>query len=424
MAELAIRAEGISKRYRIGERRPSYKTLRDTLSRLTAGAWHVLVQGSAGPREAPGEETIWALKDVSFDVPAGEVVGVIGRNGAGKSTLLKVLSRITEPTEGRVVIRGRVGSLLEVGTGFHPELTGRENTYLNGAILGMRRHELDRKLDEIVEFAEISTFIDTPVKFYSSGMYLRLAFSVAAHLETEILLVDEVLAVGDLRFQKRCLGKMESVAAEGRTVLFVSHNLGALKELCETAILLEEGRVSYRGPVVEALARYTGALKSPPPSSIRQTGWSGITINDEHGPAQDPILSARPFFVDATLAVREDYSKVRLYCLIDNSAGDHVLHHFVGEEAVGASGLPPGCYRVRVHFPPLWVVPDVYTLYFKLIARRQGGREEHRLSERVLLNVSDDSGQAVGRVKAVLIPPLRWEISADAESASQSPSAG
>jgi lipopolysaccharide transport system ATP-binding protein len=410
MSDFAIRAEGLSKQYRIGEKKAAYKTLRETVTDLAESTWNRFRVGRDGRSSA--DSRIWALRDVSFEVKPGDVVGVIGRNGAGKSTLLKVLSRITEPTEGRAVIRGRVGSLLEVGTGFHPELTGRENMYLNGAILGMRRREMDRKLDAIVAFAEIEKFIDTPVKFYSSGMYLRLAFSVAAHLETEILLVDEVLAVGDLRFQKRCLGKMESVAAEGRTVLFVSHNLGAIKDMCRSAVLLHDGSVSYRGSVVEALSRYTGTLRQTSELQSRDTNWSSISINgqSEAGLDAEPIYSAKPFFVDVTLEARHDYSKVRLYCLIDNSAGEHLLHHHVSEELVGTEGLPVGRHRLRITFPPLWVVPDVYTLYFKLIARRASGGDEYRLSERVLLNVLDDSGQAVGRVKAIMIPPLSWSI--------------
>lgn len=421
MSDAVIVARGLSKRYRIGEKRAGYKTLRDTISNLAAAAWRREPSAEAAGASAP-DNMIWALRDVSFEVRPGEVVGVIGRNGAGKSTLLKVLSRITEPTGGEAVIRGRVGSLLEVGTGFHQELTGRENTYLNGAILGMRRREIDQRLDEIVEFAELSRFIDTPVKHYSSGMYLRLAFAVAAHMQTEILLVDEVLAVGDLRFQKRCLGKMESVAAEGRTVLFVSHNLGALKELCQTAMLLQDGAVAFRGPVVEALARYSDSLRAVSGSPMRGIGWSGVTINGERG--HEPVLSAQPFFVDVTLEMKEGYGKVRLYCLIDNSAGDNVLHNAVGEEIVGSKGLAPGRYRVRVHFPALWVIPDVYTLYFKLVARRLSGGEERPLSERVLLNVADDSGQAVGSVRALLIPPLRWEVSAaDARISGANPAA-
>src|SRR5881628_3746544 len=246
MSDIAIRVEGISKHYRIGARQERYYTLRDTLTEAVTRPFQKLAaffsRNGAGTR-TPEAWSIWALKDVSFDVKRGEVVGIIGRNGAGKSTLLKILSRITEPTEGRAKIHGRVGSLLEVGTGFHPELTGRENIYLNGAILGMKKAEIDWKFDGIVEFAEVEQFIDTPVKHYSTGMYLRLAFAVAAHLEPEILIVDEVLAVGDTAFQKKCLGKMGDVAKEGRTVLFVSHNLAAIENLCSSSFLLDSGRV-------------------------------------------------------------------------------------------------------------------------------------------------------------------------------------
>ena len=234
MTDVAIRAQGLSKLYRIGERQ-RYKSLRESIMKALAAPFR-----TRGRRAA---ETIWALDDVSFEVMRGEVVGVIGRNGAGKTTLLKILSRITEPTRGRVEVYGRVGSLLEVGTGFHPELTGRENIYLNGAILGMKRAEIERKFDEIVAFAEVERFLDTPVKHFSTGMYLRLAFAVAAHLEPEILLVDEVLAVGDASFQKKCLGKMGDVAKGGRTVLFVSHNMTAITSLCTRALWLGQGRL-------------------------------------------------------------------------------------------------------------------------------------------------------------------------------------
>ncbi len=241
MSDIAIRVEHLSKRYRLGEREP-YKSLRDVIARAAAAPIHWLHrdgQKAAGN----GKDYFGALDDVSFEIQQGEAVGIIGRNGAGKSTLLKILSRITKPTRGRAEIYGRVVSLLEVGTGFHPELTGRENIYLNGAILGMKRKEIERKFDEIVAFAEIEKFLDTPVKRYSSGMYVRLAFAIAAHLEPEILLVDEVLAVGDVAFQKKCLGKMGDVAKEGRTVLFVSHNMAAVEKLCSRAILLEEGHL-------------------------------------------------------------------------------------------------------------------------------------------------------------------------------------
>src|SRR6266704_1271942 len=232
MSETAIQVENVSKLYHIGERKP-YKTVRESLMNVLSAPSRLSRRLRKTKTRRADETELWALRDVSFEVKQGEVVGLIGRNGAGKSTLLKVLSRITEPTAGRITIRGRVGSLLEVGTGFHPDLTGRENVFMNGAILGMSRAEIRRKFDEIVAFAEIEKFLDTPVKRYSSGMYVRLAFAVAAHLEPEILLVDEVLAVGDAEFQKKCLGKLEDVATkEGRTVIFVSHNLGAIAQLC------------------------------------------------------------------------------------------------------------------------------------------------------------------------------------------------
>lgn len=258
MSDVAIRVEDLGKEYRIGGKQEVYRTLRDSLSDMITAPFRrarSLLRGQA--YGAAGlEETIWALKDVSFEVKHGEVVGIIGRNGAGKSTLLKILSRITEPTEGYADIYGRVGALLEVGTGFHPELTGRENVYLNGAILGMSREEIDRKFDEIVDFAEIEKFIDTPVKHYSSGMGLRLGFAVAAHLEPEILVVDEVLAVGDSAFQKKCLGKMGEAATQGRTVLFVSHNMAAVQGLCERGIVLKQSKLVYEGDAESAIFNY------------------------------------------------------------------------------------------------------------------------------------------------------------------------
>jgi ABC-type polysaccharide/polyol phosphate transport system ATPase subunit len=256
----AIQAEGLGKQYRIGRLQLRSDTLRDALA---AGARRLV----RPRREREAEETLWALRGVSFMVDRGEVVGIIGSNGAGKSTLLKVLARITEPTEGWVRIEGRVGSLLEVGTGFHSELSGRENVYLAGAILGMRRAEIARKFDEIVAFAEVERFVDTPVKRYSSGMYLRLAFAVAAHLEPEILLVDEVLAVGDARFQKKCLGKMRDISTrEGRTVLFVSHNMNAVQRLCNRCLLLSAGQLAAAGPTPEVVARYLGDSVAVEPS--------------------------------------------------------------------------------------------------------------------------------------------------------------
>jgi lipopolysaccharide transport system ATP-binding protein len=244
MSKASVSIEHISKRYRIGAFRPDYATLRDRLS----GMFH--------RSRTPSTKDVWALRDIHFDIGEGEALGLIGHNGAGKSTLLKILTRITEPTEGRVVLRGRVASLLEVGTGFHPELTGRENIFLNGAILGMTRAEIRRNFDDIVAFSEIGQFLDTPVKRYSSGMYVRLAFAVAAHLTPEILLIDEVLAVGDIEFQRRCLGRMNEVARSGRTVVFVSHNLASIESLCTRAVLMSGGRAIKEGPAREVISYY------------------------------------------------------------------------------------------------------------------------------------------------------------------------
>jgi lipopolysaccharide transport system ATP-binding protein len=263
----AIRVEGLGKEYLIGASQRSQETFREML----AGTLTAPFRRLRGAR--PQAERFWALRDVTFDIPAGEVVGVVGRNGAGKSTLLKILARITEPTTGRVRIRGRVSSLLEVGTGFHPELTGRENIYLNGAILGMTRAEIRRKFDEIVAFAEIDRFLDTPVKHYSSGMYVRLAFAVAAHLEPDILLVDEVLAVGDAAFQKKCMGRMSEVAHDGRTVILVSHNLGAIQAMCRSALYLEQGRIKGVGTAGEVSRAFAADMQAlGPPSPGRELG--------------------------------------------------------------------------------------------------------------------------------------------------------
>jgi len=257
MSETVIKVQNLSKQYRIGTKE-GYKTFRETLVDAAKAPFQkisTLINPQSAIRN-PQSETIWALKDVSFEVKQGEVIGIIGRNGAGKTTLLKILSKITEPTEGRVELKGRIGSLLEVGTGFHPELTGHENVYLYGAILGMDRWEVTRKFDEIVAFAGIEKFIETPVKRYSSGMYMRLAFAVAAHMEPEILLVDEVLAVGDMAFQRKCLGKMGEVSKEGRTVLFVSHNMAAVENLCQRGVMLNQGRIEYIGSQTEAINQY------------------------------------------------------------------------------------------------------------------------------------------------------------------------
>lgn len=296
-----IKAEEISKLYHIGARKlPAFGgTLRDSLTEFARAPLRRFRQNGNLNMEA-----FWALKDVNFEVAEGEIIGIIGRNGAGKSTLLKILARITEPTTGRIELHGRVGSLLEVGTGFHPELTGRENIFLNGAIIGMRREEITRKFDEIVAFSEIERFIDTPVKFYSSGMYTRLAFAVAAHLDPEILLVDEVLAVGDLAFQKKCVAKMSDVTDKGRTVVFVSHNMEAIRKVCHRAIFLNQGEITSTGPTDEVIARYVSdgsdsryTYELPPPSSDEEPpGYAyRITIEDGEGRPASKVPVGSPW---------------------------------------------------------------------------------------------------------------------------------
>ena len=284
MSDIAIKISGLGKQYTIGAREQRYDTLRDRIAAAAARPFRRLAAGGLG-----ASTTIWALHGISHEIRRGEVVGVIGGNGAGKSTLLKILSRITEPTEGEAEIHGRVASLLEVGTGFHPDLTGRENIFLNGAILGMRRAEIERKFDEIVRFAEIQEFIDTPVKHYSSGMYVRLGFAVAAQMEPEILIVDEVLAVGDVHFQRKCLGKLDDVARSGRTVLFVSHNMAAIQRLCTSAMLLQRGRLVRVGDVRSTVAAYLGGEARGGYLAAARTGQPQILSADLEDEAGQPL---------------------------------------------------------------------------------------------------------------------------------------
>jgi lipopolysaccharide transport system ATP-binding protein len=303
MTDVAIRCEGLAKQYRIGERE-SYKALRDVITDAVASPFRrfrsALRHSSSGSARAE-KPNIWALNDVSFEIKRGEVVGIIGRNGAGKSTLLKILSRITDPTHGHADIWGRVGSLLEVGTGFHPELTGRDNIFLNGAILGMRRAEVTRKFDEIVAFAEVEKFIDTPVKRYSSGMYVRLAFAVAAHMETEILLVDEVLAVGDAQFQKKCFEKFRQISTGGRAILFVSHNMSAMRAVCQNGIVLDRGGVVTLGEVNEVVDRYLSQLNQEAATTERTETASFIVEEVLITSSDGPVIKT---FDDVEIRVR------------------------------------------------------------------------------------------------------------------------
>ena len=362
MSEITIRAEKLGKEYYISGKAARYRTLRESVTDAFAAPFRRAGSFLRGERRDSGRrKAIWALRNVSFEIREGEVVGIIGRNGAGKSTLLKVLSRITAPSVGYGEIRGRIGSLLEVGTGFHPELSGRENIYLNGAILGMRRAEINRKFDEIVAFAEVDTFIDTPVKRYSSGMYLRLAFAVAAHLEPEILLVDEVLAVGDARFQKKCLNKMHEVGKEGRTVLFVSHNMSAITRLCQRTILLDEGGVLADGPSDRVVSTYlntghgTMAAREWPDPSKAPSGdiarLRAVRIRAEDGQIMDAVDIRRPVRVEMEFEVFKPGS-----VLLPN-------FHFINEDGLEVFVLidldpewrkrprPAGRYVSTVHLP-------------------------------------------------------------------------
>jgi len=300
MNDIVIKAENLGKLYRIGSAEDRDKTFRETLADMAAAPFRRIRNAFSPPvsNDVNPVEFIWALKDVNFEVKRGEIVGIIGRNGAGKSTLLKILSRITEPTEGRVIMRGRVGSLLEVGTGFHAELTGEENIYLSGTILGMSSSEISRKFDEIIAFAEVEKFIHMPVKHYSTGMYLRLAFSVAAHLEPEILVIDEVLAVGDVEFQKKCLGKMGEVAHEGRTVLFVSHNMNAIQRLCQRCIVISQGLVAFDGEVSKAINFY---LKNK--NANHQISWPEVG----HAPGNDVVRLRAVRIVGQDGTVRQQF---------------------------------------------------------------------------------------------------------------------
>lgn len=358
MSDLSIRVENLGKRYRIGVPVIKYNTLRETLSETFSKTRRRF------SKIKENNEYIWALRNVSFEVKQGQVLGIIGRNGAGKSTLLKILSRVTEPTEGQVEIQGRVGSLLEVGTGFHPELTGRENIYLNGAILGMRRHEIDRKFDEIVEFAEVAQFIETPVKRYSSGMYLRLAFAVAAHLEPEILVVDEVLAVGDAEFQRKCLGKMSDVAKEGRTVLFVSHNMSAILRLTDETLVVDKGHLLLRAPTTEAIDYYLS-------HGLTQEGqreWSrfeiprsahpfqpiAVRIRNHSGHVVDTIRSVEPFTVEVEYALTAPITGLRVGIYLTSARGEFVFTSFDTDDPnkfEKHAQRPAGHYLSRCHIP-------------------------------------------------------------------------
>lgn len=345
---IAIRAEHISKRYRIGaaQQKFQYGMLRDVLTdTFTAPVrWAKSLARRADNSQSPAQKNfIWALDDVSFELEEGRVLGIVGRNGAGKSTLLKVLSRVTEPTIGTVSVRGRVGSLLEVGTGFHPELTGRENIFMNGAVLGMKRAEIERKFDEIVDFSEVGQFIDTPVKRYSSGMYLRLAFAVAAHLEPEILVVDEVLAVGDAEFQRKCLGKMGDVAQQGRTVLFVSHNMSAILRLTQEAIVLKKGQLIKRAPTQAAVDFYLSSGQAETgerlweaediPADAAPFKPIALRVKNRSGKVVDTVRSTEPVTVEWEYQLSAPVTGLRVGMYLSTMRAEYIFTAFDTDDA-------------------------------------------------------------------------------------------
>lgn len=430
MAEPIIRVKNISKQYRIGLKEEGYKTIREAivdgikapfknikeLRRLTR------FRNSTNDRNEDEKDVIWALRDISFEVNEGEVIGIIGRNGAGKSTLLKILSRITEPTSGYAEVRGHVSSLLEVGTGFHPELTGRENIYLNGTILGMRKREIERNFDEIVDFSGVEKFIDTPVKRYSSGMYVRLAFAVAAHLEPEILLIDEVLAVGDAAFQKRCLGKMGEVAKGGRTVLFVSHNMAAIKQLCPRCILLENGEVTAGGDTSGVTEKYLSKTiqfdslaseKYFDESIDKEFQVLSVRLLNELGHISQQFNCDKPIFIELICQARKSVPGLYGYLGIINKEGISVLVSDTYDILPNClDSLLPNKYKIVIEIPPRTIGHGEYTVLLSF-ASSQGLNSFHIDSPQHVCSFRlDDLTTWRGNSRqGFLSTLLKWEIS-------------
>jgi lipopolysaccharide transport system ATP-binding protein len=405
----AILATKLSKQYSIGQSsRSRYSTLREALAGVNRQ--HAAINRSSSTVE---DNTYWALRDVDLRIPRGETVGIIGRNGAGKSTLLKILSRITSPTSGSATVFGRVGSLLEVGSGFHLELTGRENIYLSGAILGMRKQEIDTNFDSIVEFAGVDKFVDTPVKHYSTGMYLRLAFAVAAHLQSEILLIDEVLSVGDAAFQQRCIGKMGEVAKAGRTVLFVSHNMAAVRSLCTQGIVLDQGRVAFRGDIsacTNAYFQLIGALGGRDPVLAseaidhRHNIFERVTVGDGNGHTE--VAQSEPIRVSTHLHVPSGANGFMLFCLLEDMDGRTLFCLRRESQELARSILPNTRYRIELTLPPLWLNPGLYTVYFKVLLHGELPGISRHLSDKFPLDVVGESSA----ITSVLHPRSDWLV--------------
>jgi lipopolysaccharide transport system ATP-binding protein len=408
-----IRVQNLGKQYHLTGPTAPYSTIREAIMELARKPLRSFRNGGK-------TTTIWALKNIDFEVAPGEIVGIIGSNGAGKSTLLKILSRITDPTEGRVELYGRVGSLLEVGTGFHPELSGRENILLNGSILGMTRKEIEKKFDEIVAFSEVETFIDTPVKRYSSGMYVRLAFAVAAHLQPEILVVDEVLAVGDMAFQRKCLGKMGEVAKQGRTVLFVSHNMGSVGRLCQTGMVLTKGRMVFHGNITEAITAYTQGATSPnaevsfPRNKDKKLQFHSTTLLDNTGNPSTELDRVNPFTVIINFEVRTRMEGAHLGIMLDRIDGTPICYAADIDSAPGGIiDRKPGLYCARVEFPGGLLNAGVYKI--RLGLAKYGG-EVFDYCEPFVFQLEDHGtfasiGAGGRRRQGILAIPLQWNTS-------------
>lgn len=415
MGEIVVRAEGLSKQFTLGQRW-RHDTLRDHLVRTFSPR-------RQGPRRA---ESFWALRGVSFEVRRGEMIGIVGRNGAGKSTLLKILSRITEPTTGFAEIRGRVGTLLDVGAGFHPELTGRDNIYLNGAIMGMKKSEIDRKRDDIVAFAGVEQFIDTPVKRYSSGMYLRLAFAVAAHLDQEILVVDEVLAVGDAEFQRKCLGKMGNVSREGRTVLFVSHNLGAITQFCERALWIDGGQLKLDGASADVVASYltaslaTGAQRLDATDGDGRFRFTSVRILSAHETPIPVVDFQSPSKIEIGYEVRAPLRNLSIISRLTDAQGTIVWTSWDTDSMDwrGSSVREAGQYRSVCIVPPYLLRPGVYHVDIGAAASAAGLPFE----ENVLSFEVSEVGYRMNRGRrGVITPVLQWETSRIGDAAADLP---
>ncbi|MFO1019590.1 MAG: ABC transporter ATP-binding protein [Planctomycetales bacterium] len=416
----AIKIEEVSKRYYLGTRGPQYGLI-DRVKQAVGLAPKRVSEPNGTSGNAPrGMQEFWALKDLSFDVGQGEVVGVIGRNGAGKSTLLKILSRITEPTSGRIEIRGRVGSLLEVGTGFHPELTGRENIFLNGAILGMSQAEIRRNLDEIVAFAEIDKFLDTPVKRYSSGMYVRLAFAVAAHLQPEILIVDEVLAVGDVNFQAKCMGKMNTISQTGRTILFVSHNLNSVARLCSRVVWLDHGQIVRSGPSSEVVDEYlsrntsvTGTVEWPDGVSnpgVKEFSFQSASVLNSRGDVTTELSTKEPFQIELKYRVHEEIANCRIGFVLTTAENTPVFETYdVDLNGIDARRTP-GEYVTRCTIPADLVNAG---RYYVSLNCRTAHQQSFAWVVNVLALTLVDPEQEVGGVwtrEGTIRPRLSWEV--------------